>query len=307
MKKKVLFLLIPLLIAGLTGCVKYNGQPKSSSKEKVTPSSAEPVNYSIEPSTPPEPHGAGESGTPVADNTSVKVYLVFGENGLYEGNPVNDKVADKFLEHTKEITAAVGSDLPGKDKVTSSVSGSTFVAWTAYNNDGKITEYSKVPNVDGKILYASFTGGAGGAHSGGSGGSQGGGSQGGGETPQVDYPGPSTGALPTEGYGLKFSDGTYMAAVHTDDFEGFTQYVVSKRSFKQGQSFSLCDFGSSSTWIVTINEYSFGKNKDQYITEDTSDADSSKHKYVVLKDFNAEGIYIKLKFGSDEVYMELAH
>ena len=246
MKKKVLFLLVPLLIAGLTGCVKYNGQPKSSSKEKITPSSAEPISSSIEPSIPPEPHGAGETGEPVDNNASVKVYLVFGENGLFEGSAVNSAVPSLFLEHTKEITATVGSDLPGKDKVTSSVSGSTFVAWTAYNNDGKLTEYTKVPAVDGKILYASFTGGAGGAHSGSSG--QGGGGQGGGETPQPsEYPGPSSGALPTEGYGLKFSDGTYMSAVHTDDFEGFTQYVVSKRSFKQGQSFSLCDFGSSTS------------------------------------------------------------
>ena len=302
MKKKVLFLLVPMLLVGLTGCVKYNGQPKSSSKEKIVPSSSEPINNSIEPSTPPAPHGAGEGETVPPDVTSVKVYLVFGENGLYEGSAVNDKVADKFLEHTKEITAAVGSDLPGKDKVTSSVSGSTFVAWTAYNNDGKLTEYTKVPNVDGKILYASFSGGKGGSHSGGgSGGSSGG------DTPQPsEYPGSSTGALPSEGYGLKFSDGTYMAAVHTDDFEGFQQYVVSKRSFKQGQAFSLCDFGSSSTWIVQINQYSFGGQVSEYIATDTSSAEAKDHKYVVLKDFNAEGIYIKLKYEADEVYMELA-
>ena len=302
MKKKVLFLLVPMLLLGLVGCVKYNGQPKSSSKEKVTPSSAEPVNYSIEPSTPPAPHGAGEGETVPPDVTSVKVYLVFGENGLYQGQPVATNNADLFLEHVKEITAAVGSDLPGKDVVTSSVEGSTFVAWTAYNNDGKLTEYTKVPNVDGKILYASFSGGKGGSHSsGGSGGSSGG------ETPQPsEYPGSSTGALPSEGYGLKFSDGTYMAAVHTDDFEGFQQYVVSKRSFKQGQAFSLCDFGSSSTWIVQINQYSFSGQVAEYIATDTSSAEAKDHKYVVLKDFNAEGIYIKLKYEADEVYMELA-
>ena len=300
--KKKLFLLTTLLAIGLTSCVMYNGQGKpGANKDKTSTqaSSAEPISYSIEPSTPPAPHGGGESQPVVPPETSVKVYLVFGENGLYKGNPVTTNNATLFLEHVMEITAKVGEDLPGKADVTSSVSGSTFVAWTAYNNDGKLTEYTKVPEVDNKILYASFTGGQGGTHSGG--GSQGGG-QGQGETPQPsEYPGSTSGTLPTEGYGLKFSDGTFMTAVHTDDFEGFSQYLVSKRSFKQGQMFSLCDFGSAATWIVPINEYSFNKNTEQYISSDTAN-----QRYVVLKDFNAEGIYIKLKFEADEVYMELA-
>lgn len=301
--KKKLFLLTTLLAIGLSSCVMYNGQGKPGASKDKTPtqtSSVDPVSYSIEPSTPPAPHGGGESQPVVPPETSVKVYLVFGENGLYKGNPVTTNNANLFLEHVMEITAKVGEDLPGKADVTSSVSGSTFVAWTAYNNDGKLTEYTKVPEVDNKILYASFTGGQGGAHSGG--GSQGGGGQGQGETPQPsEYPGSTSGTLPTEGYGLKFSDGTFMTAVHTDDFEGFSQYLVSKRSFKQGQMFSLCDFGSSATWIVPINEYSFNKNTEQYISSDTAN-----QRYVVLKDFNAEGIYIKLKFEADEVYMELA-
>ena len=318
MKKKVLFLLIPLLLTGLSGCVKYNGQPKSSSKEKITPSSAEPVNYTIEPETPPAPHGAGETGDPVDSNASVKVYLVFGVNGKLDGNAVNDSVKIEeenhrlFLEHAKEITATVGSDLPGKDRVTSSVSQSTFVAWTAYNNDGKLTEYTKVPAVDGKVLYASFTGGSGGPHSGSSGqsqggGEQGGGSQGGGESQDEEYPGATKGAYPTSGYGLLFSDGTYMAAVHTNDFEGFSQHMISKRSFKQGQSFSLCDFGSNNaTWIKPINEYSFGGKTSEYIS-----SDDANQRYVVLKDFSVEAVYLKLKMelgvSYDEVYFELAH
>lgn len=44
----------------------------------------------------------------------------------------------------------------------------------------------------------------------------------------------------------------------------------------------------------------------EYIATDTSSAEAKDHKYVVLKDFNAEGIYIKLKYQADEVYMELA-
>lgn len=307
MKKKVLFLLVPMLFAGLTGCVKYNGQPKSSSKEKIVPSSSEPINYSIEPSTPPAPHGAGEGETVPPEVTSVKIYLVFGENGLYEGSAVNDKVADKFLEHTKEMTATVGSDLPGKDKVTSSVSGSTFVAWTAYNNDGKLTEYTKVPAVDGKILYASFTGGSGGAHSGGSGGGQGGGSQGGGESQQDEYPGSTKGNLPTSGRGLVFSDGTYMAAIETDPFEEFDQYYITKRSFKQGQSFSLYNFDTGVGFLaVSINPFSFGGNKDNLVYEQYISTDTANKKYVVLKDFNADSIYLKFKYESDEIYIGLA-
>lgn len=312
MKKKVLFLLIPLLLAGLSGCVKYNGQPKSTSKEKITPSSAQPINYSVEPEVPPAPHGAGEE-TPVSpDVTSVKIYLVFGVNGKLDGNLVNDKVEDAdnkvYLEHTKTITANVGSDLPGKDRVTSSVEKSTFVAWTAYNNDGKLTEYTTVPAVNGKILYASFTGGSGGPHSGSSGqsqggGEQGGGSQGGGESQNEDYPGSTAGTLPTTGFGLVFSDGTYMAAIQTDNFGEYLQYYITKRSFRQGQAFTLYDFGNSAAFLAKeIDEYSFGKKVSEYLA-----TDETNHRYSVLKDFNAEYIYLKFKENQDQIYIELAH
>ena len=299
MKKKVLFLLIPMLLAGLTGCVKYNGQGKSSSKEKITPSSAvDPASYSIEPSTPPAPHGGGEQGDPVQPETDVTVYLVFGENGLYNGQPVITNNAKLFLEHVVELSGKSGADLPGKDAVTSTVSKSTFVAWVAYNNDGKLTEYTKFPSVDKKILYATFTGGEGGDHSGsGSGGS------GGGETPQPsEYKPSDMGTLPTEGFGFVFSDGSFMAGTKTDPFGDYQQYVITKRSFKQGQMFSLYDFANSAGWTVAIDEYSFGGNGADYLSIDTAN-----QKYVVLKDFNVESIYLKFKMGADQVYFELAH
>lgn len=291
--KKKLFLLTTLLAIGLTSCVLYNGQGKpGGSKEKITPSSAEPINYSIEPSTPPAPHGGGESGEPVDPETDVKVYLVFGENGLYNGQPVTTNNPTLFLEHVVELTGKSGSDLPGKDVVTSSISGSTFVAWTAYNNDGKLTEYTKFPSVDNKVLYASFTGGNGGSHSGG-------GSDGG-ETPQPsEYPGPTVGNLPTTGFGLKFFDGSYMAGEQTDPFDGYEQYVIFKRSFKQGQTFALCDFKNNATWTVDIDEYSFNHNASAYIAKEDS-------KYTVLKDFNAESVYLKIKDGQDQIYIALA-
>ena len=43
--KKKFFLITTLLAMGLSSCVLYNGQGKpGASKEKVTPSSAEPIN-----------------------------------------------------------------------------------------------------------------------------------------------------------------------------------------------------------------------------------------------------------------------
>lgn len=177
MKKRV-FLLIPLILVGLTACVKYNGQGKNGPKSSAAPSS-EATNVSsqeagtseggqpssqtpnssvITPSSAPTSQ-AQEGDLPVG--TAVKVYLVFGEYGLYKGNPVNTSVDALFLEHTMELATKVGDDLPGKADVTSSVTGSQFVAWTAYNNDGSLTSYTKVPAVDHKVLYASFSGGNG--------------------------------------------------------------------------------------------------------------------------------------------------
>ena len=281
-----------------------------TSTEKAPASSVEPISYSIEPSTPPEPHGAGESGEPVEPATNVTVYLVFGPNGLYNGNKVEDKVEAKFLEHTVTFTGLSGSDLPGKDVVTSSVKDSVFVAWTAYNNDGKLTEYTKVPNVNEKILYASFTGGAGGAHSGGgSSGGGGSGGEGGGETPQPsEYPGSTMGTLPTTGFGLVFSDGTYMDAQETDPYQEFLQYYITKRSFKQGQAFTLYDFGGGNPFLAkVINSYSFGGNPDQIMYDKYISVDTTNNRYVILKDFNAEYIYLKMKMNNDEIYIELAH
>ena len=158
MKKKLFFLLIPLVISGMTGCVKYNGRGKS---RRSTSTPAETTSVAPSGSSSKQ----GKTSEPVSDElpigTEVKVYLVFGPNGLYKGNPVNTTIDALFLEHAMELTTKVGDHLPTRDDVTSSVSGSKFAAWTSYNNDGKLTEYTKVPGYDKKILYASFTGGGG--------------------------------------------------------------------------------------------------------------------------------------------------
>lgn len=314
MKKKLL--LMPLLMFAMTSCVMYNGQGKPGASKNSqaplesitsTPSGESQVTPSSQPAAPssqnPTSNAATNDELPVG--TAVKVYLVFGPHGLYKGNAVDTKIAALFLEHAMELEAKVGDELPGKDDVTSNVTDSKFITWTAYNNDGKLTEYLKVPGQQNKILYASFSGGNGGGSSGHSGGGG-----------QIDPPTPgeyspsTTGALPTTGYGFKFSDGSYMDAVRVENSdEGHEQYLIKHRKFVKDQVFQLCDFGSGATWTVDLDPYSFNGNSDMstawmsYILRDTSDP--ANMKYIALQDFNVESIYIKLKYGEDEVYFQL--
>lgn len=236
MKKKLLLLLVPMMAMVMTGCVKYNGQgkngPKSSSaapdSQQSDSSSEEPASSSADTSSSePAPSSSSASSNPsssssevnpptpvdgedVPAGTQVKVYLVFGEYGKYKGNSVNTGIDSLFLEHAMEYDAKVGDDLPGKADVTSSVTGSEFVAWTSYNNDGKLTEYSKVPASYDKILYASFSGGNG----------QGGGGQGGGGgsvTPEPD-PGPQERVTVTLNvtYETAMGEGVYLVGDFCD-------------------------------------------------------------------------------------------
>ena len=299
MKKKVLFLLIPLLIAGLTGCVKYNGQGKPGGSKNVTPSSSVPSDDSSVTPPNPTPH---ETEDDSEDGDKITVYLVFGQYGKYEGEFVNTNEESLFLEHVKKMTdIVVGSDLPGKDKVTSSVSGSEFQTWVMYKNDGKLTEYTKVPAINNAILYASFSGGSGG-------GSSGGGSGGGGSS-TTEYKQSTAEEASGTGFGFKFfgTHETYMAGVRFEDYNGFQQYKLSNRAFKKNQEFALYDFTYKGTWTVPIDIYSFGGSESrpnewqQYLSRS---ADNSR--YTVLQDFNASEIYIKIKENQDQVYFALA-
>ena len=99
-----------------------------------------------------------------------------------------------------------------------------------------------------------------------------------------------------------------MTAVHTDDFEGFSQYLVSKRSFKQGQAFSLYNFDTSVGFLaVRINPFSFGGNEEHPTIDQYLSVDTGNNRYVVLQDFRAESIYLKFKYESDEIYISLAN
>ena len=322
MKKKLLLLLVPLLISGLSGCVKYNGKGKSSkstspASSQVTPSgdgegSSVPAPSSsdpgqggssggeVTPPTPtPTPQPADSDELPVG--TAVKVNLVFGVYGKYKGEAVNSTIESLFLEHAIQIDAKVGDLLPN-DEVTSAVADSHFVSWVSYNNDGKLTEYLKVPGYDNKILYASFTGGK-------SGGVNPGATGGGGQTapsnPGTVTP-PDSGDLPASGYGFKFSDGSYIEAVHTNDFDGFSQYVVNNKSFTSGQTFQLYNFGEKAGWIVSIDPWSFGGDSNSSVAwRSYLSLDYNAQQYKVLQDFSVESIYIKLKYGEDQIYFQL--
>lgn len=312
MKKKLLFLLVPFLIGGLTGCVKYNGQGKPGGKTSNPTtsipsedsggdsSSANPSTTSV---TPPDPthHDVPDDSK---DGDKITVYLVFGQYGLYEGQPVNTNEDSLFLEHVKKVEeAVVGSDLPGKDKVTSSVKDSVFQSWVMYKNDGKLTEYTKVPAIDKAILYASFSGGAGGGSGSGSGG---------GVTPTPSEYKPSEAIadedMPDSGFGFRFggSHVTYMQAVHTDDYDGFKQYKLTNRAFKKNQEFTLYDFSTGGTWVVNVDPYSFGGTAERQ-TEWQSYLSNDGSKYTVLQDFNASEIYIKIKNEQDQVYFALGY
>ena len=296
MKKKFLFLLIPLLACGLSSCVMYNGQPKSGSKN-TTPSSSSPSGDTSVTPPDPSPHDTEDDSK---EGDQITVYLVFGQYGKYEGELVSTSDESLFLEHVKKMeNMVVGSDLPGKDKVTSSVSGSEFKTWVMYKNDGKLTEYTKVPAIDNAILYATFSGGNGGGSSGG------GGSQGGGGSTSEFTPS-SADDLRTEGYGFRFlgTHVTYMAAVHTEDFDGFQQYKISSRAFKKNQEFQLYDFANKAGWTVPLDKYSFG-GSESHPTEWEKYVSRNGDTYTVLQDFNVSDVYIKLKFGEDQLYFAL--
>ena len=91
----------------------------------------------------------------------VTTYLVIGENGRYKGEPGKD-IPSLYLEYAVEFVAKPGTDLPTAEDVTTVVTSSSFQYWQAYDGNGALTKYEKVPNVRGKILYACYGGGSGG-------------------------------------------------------------------------------------------------------------------------------------------------
>lgn len=209
-------------------------------------------------------------------------YLMMSPFGYIDmpGAPVKGKVTEKFYENTITWVGEPGSPLPGKDAVKSEVEGASFRCWAYYNEDNDAVfpdTYTTVPAQDGLALKAIFDG----TDAGGSG-----------------------GEMPSEGYGFMFSDGKYIVASPTDEFDGFKQYTISNTSFTVGQSFTLYDFGNNAAWIVPLDGYSFGGDSASSTKwrEYLSDTNST---WTVLTNFTAN-VYIKLKMNQDQVYFGLA-
>jgi len=87
---------------------------------------------------------------------TVSTYLVLSSIGRYQGQ-AGQNVSGLFLENAVKYDAPVGSDLPGRDKVTTIESSQgVFASWVRYDGLGAPTKYSKVPKENGAILYANF-------------------------------------------------------------------------------------------------------------------------------------------------------
>ena len=95
------------------------------------------------------------------NNVPVNTYLVLSSVGLYKGEK-GKSIEEKMLENTVVYNALPGSDLPGKDDITTiDASKGEFDGWVCYEGTGFPTIYTKVPNVAGMILYATFKNGQG--------------------------------------------------------------------------------------------------------------------------------------------------
>lgn len=90
-------------------------------------------------------------------------------------------------------------------------------------------------------------------------------------------------------YGILVNGKTYYEGTHTDDFEGFTQYLAHVQ-VKSGDYCQLYDAENKATWAVDLNTNS--------VSGFTRDGD----KYNVTTD-GCYDFYIKLKFGADELYI----
>lgn len=292
MKKSLLLILFPLAVVTLSGCVKYNGKNKDGSPKTstTTTTTTEPSTTTTDPSTTSEPP------VPPAPTGTVNVFFVLGPNGKYD-NAAGDTYASKFLSNTKMINLDRGAALPDKSVVTSTVTGSTFSHWV----DRATTEtVTKAPDAEEAILIAVFEGGDGG-----------------------NTPTPSSG-LPTEGYGFLFetasgADPYYKVASYVglwpedsgmEDKDKWSQYKVADFQLVEGQKFCLYDFGSQAGWTIPLDDYSCeGSPSDIKWTEYISRVDTplgalnTQSYYQVVKTFDAKNIYIKLKYGVDNLYL----
>lgn len=90
-------------------------------------------------------------------------------------------------------------------------------------------------------------------------------------------------------YGILVNGNTYFAGTHTDDFEGFQQYLAHVQ-LNAGDFCQLCDAENRAVWAVDLNPASvagFSRNGDKYEVSVSGCYD----------------FYIKLKYEADELYI----
>lgn len=90
-------------------------------------------------------------------------------------------------------------------------------------------------------------------------------------------------------YGILVNGNTYFAGTHTDDFEGFQQYLAHVQ-LNAGDYCQLCDAENRAVWAVDLNPASvagFTRNGDKYEVSMSGCYD----------------FYIKLKYQEDELYI----
>ena len=90
-------------------------------------------------------------------------------------------------------------------------------------------------------------------------------------------------------YGILVNGNTYFAGTHTDDFEGFQQYLAHVQ-LNAGDYCQLCDAENKAVWAVDLNPASvagFTRNGDKYEVSVSGCYD----------------FYIKLKYEADELYI----
>lgn len=121
-------------------------------------------------SVPPIMGNGGEGGNQPVETTDpqenqiknpINTYLVLSSVGLYNGEK-GRSIEEKMLENAIVFNALPGTDLPTKEEITTiDASKGEFDGWVCYEGTGFPTIYTKVPNEENKILYATFKNGEG--------------------------------------------------------------------------------------------------------------------------------------------------
>lgn len=159
LRKRFLALCSTLLL--LSGCGEITVPPiMGNGGDGGTKAPEQEVDNPENPNNPNQPN----------NNVPVDTYLVLSSIGLYKGEK-GKSIEEKMLENTVIYNALPGTDLPGKEDITT-IEGSKgeFDGWVCYEGTGFPTVYTKVPEVAGMVLYATFKNGTG---SGGEGGGSG--------------------------------------------------------------------------------------------------------------------------------------